>query len=189
MDAPDWQTTAFLRVHLGKAGFPFPWWGTMQTLRGCSGHLEPLWVIDPTTDGGLGDRKQQKLTASDLKRRRKANKINLKNIQKHKGHGTYHLLKGYSMPNIFKPYRHLWRKALPSLFRRGTSWGNERWSRLSQVLLVMCGRTRMTNRCPLLKPGLLTSTTDCLSFLGTSVAGGFHQSVLVYIIMTKLNDV
>ena len=80
MDAPDWQTTAFLRVHLGKAGFPFPWWGTMQTLRGCSGHLEPLWMIDPTTDGGLGDRKQQKLTASDLKRRRKANKINLINL-------------------------------------------------------------------------------------------------------------
>ena len=54
-------------------------------------------MIDPATDGGLRDRKQQKLTASDLKRKRKANKINLKNIQKHTGHGTYHLLKGYSM--------------------------------------------------------------------------------------------
>lgn len=78
-------------------------------------------MTDSPTDGDLRDRKQQKWTASDLKRKRKAEKINLKKIQKHTGRGTYHLLKGSSMPSPLKPYHHPSRRAFPCSFQRGTS--------------------------------------------------------------------
>lgn len=57
--------------------------------------------------GDLRDRKQRKAAAPGLKRERKAKKTNLKNLQKHIGHGTYLLLKSYPVLSPVKPHHYL----------------------------------------------------------------------------------
>lgn len=160
----------------------------MQTLRGWSGHLEPLLNDRSLQMEASGTESSKNWLLLILKRKRKANKINLKNIQKHKGHGTYHLLKGlFHAKHLQALYATFGVSITITLFHRGTSWGIEEWSRL-QVPLVMCVELGWQTGVPFWNLGS-SPAQQTVSPFGDLSGWGLSQSVLVYIIMTKLNDV